>query len=398
MIIQPKIRGHVCITAHPQGCANMVAEQIAYTKTREKVSGPKNVLIIGASTGYGLASRITATFAGNANTIGAFFEKAADEKRPASAGWYNTVAFEKAACDEGRYAKSINGDAFSDETKQRVIELIKHDLKKIDLVIYSLASPRRIHPATGEMFISVLKPIGKSFTSKTVDPFRGEVKDITIGPATEKEIANTIAVMGGDDWQLWIDHLLNENVLTKGATTVAYSYIGPQLTHAVYKDGTIGKAKEHLKATADKIHRQLRHIDGRALISVNKAVVTQASAAIPVVPLYISLLLKLMKAKGTHEGCIEQTYRLFKDYLSASELSGLDGEGNIRLDDLEMADEIQEKIASCWPLITTENVKEMTDIKGYCEDFNRLFGFQVAGVDYNKEVDPIIDIPSIKKL
>jgi enoyl-[acyl-carrier protein] reductase/trans-2-enoyl-CoA reductase (NAD+) len=397
MVIQPKIRGFICTTAHPEGCHKVIAEQIEYVKSKGQFKGPKNVLVIGASTGYGLASRIVAEFGAGANTIGVFFEKEADEKRTASAGWYNTAAFEKIAHHENRYAKSINGDAFSNDIKQRTAELIRNDLKQVDLVIYSLASPRRTHPVTGEVFSSTLKPIGQSFTSKTVDAFRGEVKEITLEPATEKDINDTIAVMGGEDWEMWIDFLKKENLLADGVTTVAYSYIGPEQTHPIYKNGTIGKAKDHLRMTANKLNQTLKSLHGRALLSVNKAVVTQASAAIPVVPLYIALLFKFMKAKGTHENCIEQMYRLFHDCLYSSQSLKTDSEGYIRLDDLEMQTDIQTKIAATWPKVATENINQLTDLAGYCNEFYRLFGFNASGVDYNTDVNADIKISSIQQ-
>lgn len=395
MIIQPKIRGFICTTAHPNGCAKAVLEQINYVKAQGKLNGPKNVLVIGASTGYGLASRIVATFGADAKTIGVFYEKEADEKRTASAGWYNSAAFERYALEQGYYAKSINGDAFSNEIKKQTAELIRKDLGKIDLIIYSLASPRRIHPDTGEVFNSALKPIGESFSGKTIDAFKGEVKDVTIEPATEQEIKNTIAVMGGDDWELWISYLNKEGLLASGVKTVAYSYLGPVLTHSIYKNGTIGKAKEHLKATADKLNDTLKSVNGEAMVSVDKAVVTQASAAIPVVPLYIALLFKIMKAKGTHEGCIEQIYRLFKDYLYASKPLSRDEEGYIRLDDLELEPSVQQAITSAWSTITTDNLSTETDVEGYRNDFYRLFGFNIDGVDYEQDVNPVVEIPSL---
>lgn len=396
MIIQPKIRGFICTTAHPEGCAKSVAEQIQHVKSQGKIAGPRNVLVIGASTGYGLASRIAATYGSDAKTIGVFYEKEADDKRTASPGWYNTAAFEKQSHQDGYYAKSINGDAFSQAIKDETVELIRKDLGQIDLIIYSLASPRRTHPVTGQVFSSVLKPIGKPFAGKTVDAFRGEIKDVTIEPATEEEIANTVAVMGGEDWEMWIDTLMHANLLAPGVKTVAYSYLGPVLTHAIYKHGTIGRAKEHLKATADKLNNKLAALNGEAVVSVDKAVVTQASAAIPVVPLYISILFKLMKEKGTHEGCIEQMDRLFRQHLYAANPPARDVEGYIRLDDLEMQPDIQRKIEEIWPQVTTENVKSLTDINGYCDDFYRLFGFNINGVNYEAEVDPMVKIPSIK--
>jgi enoyl-[acyl-carrier protein] reductase/trans-2-enoyl-CoA reductase (NAD+) len=354
-------------------------------------------LVIGASTGYGLASRIVATFASSAKTIGVFFEKEADEKRTASPGWYNTAAFERLAHSENYYAKSINGDAFSQQIKAETAALIRQDLGKIDLIIYSLASPRRTHPVTGQVYNSALKPIGQSFTGKTIDAFRGEVKDVTIESATEEDIVNTVAVMGGEDWEMWIDYLAKENLLAEGVTTVAYSYLGPKLTHAVYKDGTIGKAKEHLKQTADKLNEKLKTVKGNAVISVDKAVVTQASAAIPVVPLYIALLFKVMKEKGTHEGCIEQIYRLFKDHLYASNPPAKDAEGYIRIDDLEMKADVQSQIMHLWPQVTTENLMQLADVEGYRNDFYQLFGFNMEGVNYETDVNPVINIESISQ-
>jgi enoyl-[acyl-carrier protein] reductase / trans-2-enoyl-CoA reductase (NAD+) len=395
MIIQPKIRGFICTTAHPDGCAKAVEEQIEYVKSRGQFNGPKNVLVIGASTGYGLASRIAATFGAGAKTIGVFFEKEADEKRTASPGWYNSAAFEKIAHRDSYYAKSINGDAFSREVKERVAELIRNDLKQVDLIVYSLASPKRTHPVTGQVFSSVLKPIGRSFAGKTVDAFRGEVKEVTIEPATEDEIASTVAVMGGEDWEMWIDFLAKEQLLAEGIGTVAYSYLGPELTYSIYKQGTIGKAKEHLKMTSDKLNQKLKSLNGHAVISVDKAVVTQASAAIPVVPLYISLLFKIMKEKGTHEGCIEQIYRLFKDNLYSSQPSSRDAEGYIRLDNLEMQKEVQQIIEQLWPNITSENLSQLTDVEGYRNDFYRLFGFNLDGVNYDVDVSPLVKIDSI---
>ena len=395
MIIQPKIRGFICTTAHPVGCEQAIQQQINYVKSQNKINGPQHALIIGASTGYGLASRIVATFAAGAKTLGVFFEKEADEKRTASPGWYNTAAFEKLATQENYYAKSINGDAFSQAIKKHAADIIREDFGKVDLIIYSLASPRRIHPITGQVFSSALKPIGQSFTNKTIDAFRSEVKDIRLDPASDEEITNTIAVMGGEDWQMWLDFLGQENLLANKVMTVAYSYIGPPITYPIYKDGTIGKAKNHLKMTAEKLDKQLRPLQGRAFIAVNKAVVTQASAAIPVVPLYISLLFKIMKAKGTHEGCIEQMYRLFKDHLYAIHPPTQDNERYIRLYNFEMQTDIQQQITALWPQVTPENLAQIADLQGYCDDFYQLFGFNLPSVNYQTEVDPIVNIPSI---
>jgi enoyl-[acyl-carrier protein] reductase/trans-2-enoyl-CoA reductase (NAD+) len=395
MIIQPKIRGFICTTAHPEGCKKSVDEQIEFVRSKEQLLGAKNVLIIGASTGYGLASRIVATYGAQANTIGVFYEKEADDKRTASPGWYNSAAFEAQAHRDGYYAKSINGDAFSQKVKEQTAALIRADLQKVDLIIYSIASPKRIHPNTGHTYSSVLKPIGQIYSGKSVDAFKREVKEVKIEPATQEEIDNTVAVMGGEDWQMWIDFLIKENLLAHGVMTVAYSYLGPELTYGIYKKGTIGKAKEDLKRYADHLSHQLKMYDGSAIVVINKAVVTQASAAIPVIPLYLSLLFKVMKEKNIHEGCIEQIYRLFHDYLYASHPMMQDSEGYIRLDNFEMQSDVQEKIAYLWPLITTENLSTKTDIQGYCDDFYRLFGFNRRDVDYTVEVNPKINIESI---
>lgn len=395
MIIQPKIRGFICTTAHPLGCFKAVSDQVDYVKAQGPFKGPQRVLVIGASTGYGLASRIVASFGAGAKTIGVFYEKEADEKRTASPGWYNSAAFEELAHRAGYYAKSLNGDAFSTAMKQRAAELIRRDFGQVDLIIYSLASPRRTHPVTGEAFSSVLKPIGAPFTGKSIDAFKGEVKEVTIDPATDEEVRHTVAVMGGEDWEMWLDFLSQENLLASGVKTVAYSYLGPEMTHAIYKNGTIGMAKEHLKKTSDALNSKLSALNGEAIVSVDKAVVTQASAAIPVVPLYISILFKIMKANGTHEGCIEQIDRLFRDYLYASQPKARDAEGYIRIDDYEMMAEVQRQVAAIWPQVTTDNVMSLTDLAGYRDDFYRLFGFNIPGIDYDAEVDPIVKINSI---
>lgn len=389
MIIKPKIRGFICTTAHPIGCEKSVAEQIAYVQKNGSLNGPKNVLVIGASTGYGLASRIVAAFGSNAKTIGVSYEKEPAEDRTATPGWYNTAAFEKFAHAQGLYAHSINGDAFSNEIKAQTVQLIKDNLGQVDLVIYSLASPRRTHPQTGQIFNSTLKPIDQKFTNKTVDPIRGEVKEITIEPASQEEINNTIAVMGGEDWEMWIDCLLQNNLLAPSAMTIAYTYIGPTVTHAIYKNGTIGMAKQHLYDTAKKLTTKLKAVNGKAFLSVNKALVTQASAAIPVVPLYISLLYKVMKANGTHEGCIEQMYRLFKNRVYVQHNPIVGASGMVRMDDLEMAEDVQNEVAKLWPQVTSENLEILTDIQGYRDDFYKLFGFNFAGVNYEADVEVI---------
>ena len=395
MIIQPKVRGFICITAHPDGCAAHVQQQIQHVQSKGVLSNmPKRVLVIGASTGYGLASRIVPAFAGGAATLGVFFERPSENGKPASAGWYNSCAFEKAAHAAGLYAKSLNGDAFSDEIKTKTIDTIKEDLKQVDLVIYSLASPRRTHPKTGITSKSTLKPVGAPFTAKTVDTDRGLVTDITIEPASDEEIADTVTVMGGEDWEMWIDALASAGVLAEGAKTVAYSYIGPDLTWAIYRNGTIGRAKEHLEATAERLTHKLEVTGGAAYVSVNKALVTQASSAIPVVPLYISLLYKVMKEHGLHEGCIEQIQRLFAERLYNNASLQLDTDGRIRIDDWEMRPEIQAAVAALWPSVTTENLPAVSDIAGYREEFLRLFGFGLPGIDYTAEVEPNVAMPS----
>jgi enoyl-[acyl-carrier protein] reductase/trans-2-enoyl-CoA reductase (NAD+) len=395
MIIEPKIRGFICLTTHPKGCEQNVINQINYVKSKNNPSGTKKALIIGASTGFGLASRITSAFGSGAATIGVYFEKPPAPGKPASAGWYNTAAFEKQAHSAGLYAKSLNGDAFSDEIKQKTIDLIKADLGQVDLVIYSLASPRRTNPKTGITHNSVLKPVGEVFTNKTVDFHTGVVSEISINPANEEEIANTVAVMGGEDWQFWIDDLKAAGVLADGAVTVAYSYIGPAVTEKVYRKGTIGRAKDHLEATAKLINDRLKDINGKALVSVNKALVTQASSAIPVIPLYISLLYKIMKAEGIHEGCIEQIQRLFEQRLYTGGTIPTDAAGRVRVDDLEMREDVQAKVADLWLKATTETLPALGDLKGYRADFMNLFGFEVAGVNYQDDVDEMVAIPGL---
>ncbi len=395
MIIEPRVRGFICLTAHPKGCEQNVINQINYIKSQGAINGPKKVLVIGASTGFGLASRITSAFGSDAATIGVYFEKPPQEGKTASPGWYNTAAFEAEATKAGLYAKSINGDAFSDEVKQQTINLIKADLGQIDLVIYSLASPVRTNPKTGITHRSVLKPIGGSFSNKTVDFHTGVVSTVSIEPANEDEIQNTIAVMGGEDWEMWIDALKAETLLADGFTTVAYSYIGPAVTEAVYRKGTIGMAKDHLEATAFTITDKLADLNGKAYVSVNKALVTQASSAIPVIPLYISLLYKIMKEDGIHEGCIEQIQRLFKNRLYTGDAVPLDEKGRIRIDDWEMRDEVQERVAKLWVEATTENLPEIGDLAGYKTDFFNLFGFQVADVDYTADVNEMVKVPGL---
>ena len=395
MIIAPRTRGFICLTSHPIGCEENIKEQITYIKSKGKIDGAKKVLVIGASTGFGMASRISSAFGSDAATIGVFFDKPATEGRPGSPGYYNTAAFEKEATKAGLYAKSINGDAFSDEIKEQVVNLIKEDLGQVDLVIYSLASPVRTHPTTGKRFKSVLKPIGEVFTNKTVDFHTGKVSEISINPAEGDDVTNTVTVMGGEDWKMWMDALQAENLLSEGAKTVAYSYIGPEVTKPVYRNGTIGAAKDDLEATAFKITEDLKTINGNAYVSVNKALVTQASSAIPVIPLYISLLFKVMKGKGIHEGCIEQIQRLYSERLFGGDLN-LDSKGRIRVDDLEMREDVQAEIAELWKKATTENLSEVGDLEGYSKEFFKLFGFKVDGVDYDADVNELVNIPSIQ--
>ena len=396
MIIEPRMRGFICLTAHPKGAEQNVKNQIEYIKSKGKIEGAKKVLVIGASTGFGLASRITSAFGSDASTIGVFFEKPPVEGKTASPGWYNSAAFETEAHKAGLYAKSINGDAFSNEVKRETLDLIKKDLGQVDLVIYSLASPVRTNPNTGVTHRSVLKPIGYVYTNKTVDFHTGKVSEISIEPSKEDDIENTVAVMGGEDWAMWIDALKAENLLATGATTVAYSYIGPSLTEPVYRKGTIGRAKDHLEATAFSITDSLKDIDGKAYVSVNKALVTQASSAIPVIPLYISLLYKIMKEEGVHEGTIEQIQRLYQDRLFSGSEVATDEKGRIRIDDWEMRDDIQEKVAQLWTKATTENLAELGDLEGYRKDFYNLFGFDVEGVDYKSEANEMVQVESIK--
>ncbi|OZI07396.1 trans-2-enoyl-CoA reductase [Siphonobacter sp. BAB-5385] len=395
MIIEPKVRGFICLTAHPKGCEQNVVNQIQYIQSKGPIDGPKKVLVIGASTGFGLASRITSAFGSQAATLGVYFEKPPQPGKPASAGWYNTAAFEVQAQEAGLYAKSVNGDAFSNEIKEKVIGLIQADLGQVDLVIYSVASPRRTNPNTGVTHNSVLKPIGQSFTNKTVNFHNGVVSEISIEPATEEDIENTVAVMGGEDWKLWIEALKAADVLAPGARTVAYSYIGPALTEPVYRKGTIGRAKDDLEATASSITDTLKDLDGKAYVSVNKALVTQASSAIPVIPLYISLLYKVMKEQGIHEGCIEQMQRLFQQRLYTNGSVPTDEKGRIRIDDWEMREDVQAQVASLWAEATTESLPQLGDLEGYKTDFFNLFGFEVGGVAYETSVDEMVEIPGL---
>lgn len=394
MIVKPRVRGFVCVTAHPKGCAQHVRDQIDYVRAAGQIKGgPRSVLVIGASTGYGLATRIVSAFGCGASTVGVFFEKGSENGRTASAGWYNSVAFEEQARAAGLISRSVNGDAFSDEIKEKVIRLIKNEIGKVDLVVYSLASPRRVDPKTGAIYKSTLKPIGQSFSANTLDTDRKQVTQITIEPASQEEIDHTVKVMGGEDWELWMEALQNAGVLAEGCKTVAYDYIGPELTWPVYTNGTIGAAKKHLRQTAANLNKRLESLGGSALISVNKAVVTQASSAIPVVPLYISILFKVMKADGTHEDCIEQMHRLFEDRLYTSGSTPTDEANRIRLDDWEMREPIQKAVFDIWPNVTTETLDSLTDFAGYQKNFLHLFGFGFEGIDYDEETEIEVSFP-----
>lgn len=392
MIVKPKIRGFICTTAHPDGCKAIVKEQIDYVKKCGKINGPKKVLVIGASMGYGLASRISAAFGSGASTIGVIFDKQGTDTKPGSAGWYNTAAFEEYAKADGLYAKTINGDAFSSAIKDETIALIKKDFGKVDMVVYSLAAPRRT-TSDGTVYSSVLKTVGDDFTNKSIDVKTGAVSNATITPATEQEIHATVKVMGGEDWKEWIGALKAADAIEDGAVTVAYSYIGPEVTHPIYKDGSIGRAKAHLAETAKEITKS---IDGvSAYVSVNKALVTQSSSAIPIVPLYISILYKVMKEMNIHEGCIEQMQRMFAEKIYGGEVK-VDAENLIRLDDWEMREDVQAKVAEAWDKINAENLNELADIDGYNKDFVKLFGFEADGVDYEAETDTAVGIASLE--
>ena len=394
MIIKPRVRGFICVTAHPVGCEANVKEQIDYVTEHGAIEGgPKKVLVLGASTGYGLAARISAAFGCGADTLGVFFEKEGEEGKLSSAGWYNSAAFHKFAAEKGLYAKSINGDAFSDEIKRLTIETIKKDLGKIDLVVYSLAAPRRTDPQ-GVVHNSTLKPIGKAVTLRGINTDKGVVVDTTLEPATQEEIDGTVKVMGGEDWQLWIDALRDADVLAEGAKTTAFTYLGEKLTQDIYWNGSIGEAKKDLDKKVLTLRDNLAALKGDARVSVLKAVVTQASSAIPIMPLYLSLLFKVMKEQGTHEGCIEQVYALYKDSLYGQPPC-MDDEGRLRADYKELAPEVQERVKQLWDQVSNENLYEMTDFAGYKAEFLRLFGFEVPGVDYDADVSPDVKISNL---
>ena len=394
MIIKPRVRGFMCITSHPIGCEANVKSQVDFVKSQSAIESPKRVLVIGSSTGYGLAARITAAFGGGASTLGIFFEKPGTERKSGTAGWYNSAAFHKFAKQDGLYAKSLNGDAFSDDVKERTIATIKEDLGQIDLVIYSLAAPRRQHPKTGEVFNSTLKPVGKDITMQGVNTDKEEIQEFSLEAANAQEIADTVAVMGGEDWAMWMDALGRAGVLAEGAKTTAFTYIGEKMTWDLYWDGTIGMAKKDLDTRVLSIREKLAVTGGDARVSVLKAVVTQASSAIPVMPLYLAILFKEMKLEGTHEGCIEQLYRLFTECLY-NDSPRTDEEGRLRVDELEMLPEVQDRVAAVWAQITTENLAELTDFAGYKHEFLRLFGFQMEGVDYDAEVNPEVAIDNL---
>ncbi len=388
MVIQPMIRNNVCLNAHPLGCAKYVEKEIAYVDKAGPVPGPKHALIIGGSAGYGLATRIVAAFGANTPTVAVAFEKPATGKRTATVGWYNNRAFEKEASERGVEAYTIFGDAFSHEIKQQTVDTIKEKFGTVDLVVYSLASGLRIDPDTGEQYRSALKPTGSSYSAKSLDPMTGAVSEATIEPATEEEAAATVKVMGGEDWELWVRALKDAGVLAEGAVTVAYSYVGPEVTQPIYRDGTIGKAKEHLESTAATLTKTLSGLGGRAYVSVNKAVVTRASAVIPVVPLYFAILFQVMKEKGLHEGPIEQIYRLFKDQLYAEGGPTVDDEGRIRMDDWEMRGDVQEEVSRRWQIVDEGNVSELSDLASYRNEFLRIHGFGVEDIDYSADVEP----------
>lgn len=395
MIVKSRMRGFISLTAHPAGCEYNVKKQITYVKKKGKIEGPKRVLVIGASTGFGLASRITSAFASGASTIGVFFEKEPQPEKTASPGWYNTAAFTKAALAEGLYAKNINGDAFSDEIKQKTIDLIKTDLGQVDMIVYSLASPVRTNPRTGITHRSTLKPIGQPYSNKTVDFHNGHVSEVSIEPANEDDITNTVAVMGGEDWAMWLQAMKDAGVLAEGVITMAYSYIGPKVTEPIYRKGTIGQAKDHLEKTAGELDQLLADIKGKAYVSVNKALVTQASSAIPIIPLYISLLFKIMKEKKIHEGCIEQIQRLYATKLFNGKEVPLDEKGRIRVDDWEMRDDVQENIARLWAEATTESLHHIGDLNGYAREFRHLFGFGYSSIDYHQDVNEMVEIENL---
>ncbi len=390
MIVKPKIRDFICTTAHPKGAFENVKKQIEYIKSKEKIKESENALIIGCSTGYGLSSRIAAAFLKGCNTLGVMYEKEAKNKRTATAGWYNTAFFEKFALEEGLYAKTINADAFSEETMEKVIKTIKKDLNKIGLIIYSLAAPRRKMP-DGTVVSSVLKTTNEEFKSKSLNLETKEVFEVLIPPATKEEIENTVKVMGGDNLKKWVEKLNEADVLEKNTKVISFSYEGPDLTHKIYKDGTIGKAKQNLLEATNEINKKYENI--KAYVSLNKALVTQSSAAIPVVPLYLTILYKIMKEQNLHEGCIEQAYRLFKEKLTKN--PKLDEKNRIRLDDYEMLPSVQKEVKKAWEQINTNNLENFADLKGYKKDFLNMFGFSFEDINYDEDVDVDVKIKNL---
>jgi enoyl-[acyl-carrier protein] reductase/trans-2-enoyl-CoA reductase (NAD+) len=391
MIIKPKIRGFICTTTHPTGCAANVREQIAYTQEQGAIKdGPKRVLVIGASSGYGLSSRIAAAFGCDAATIGVFFEKPGTERKPGTAGWYNSAAFDAEAKAAGLYSKSLNGDAFSHEAKAKTIDLIKEDMGQVDLVVYSLASPVRKLPDSGELVRSCLKPIGQPYKSTAIDTNKDVIIDAEVEPATEEEIAATVTVMGGEDWELWMNALGDAGVLADGCKSVAYSYIGSDITWPIYWDGALGKAKQDLDRAASEIDAKLKQQGGQANIGVLKSVVTQASSAIPVMPLYLAMCFKVMRAKGLHEGCMEQVQRLFATGLYGT-TAEIDDSNRFRMDDWELKDEVQNACREIWPEVTSENLFDITDYQLYKDEFLKLFGFGIESIDYEADVDTVAD-------
>jgi enoyl-[acyl-carrier protein] reductase/trans-2-enoyl-CoA reductase (NAD+) len=390
MIIKPKVRGFICINAHPQGCAANVHEQIAHTRAQLPVAhGPKNVLVLGCSTGYGLSSRIAAAFGTGASTLGVCFEKPPTDTKTASAGYYNTSALHEAAAEAGLFAHTINGDAFSAACKEQVMEIAKSSMGKIDLVVYSLAAPRRTDPVTGEVYSSVLKPIGSAYTVKNLNTDTHKISPISVEPASPEEIAATVKVMGGEDWELWMAALQQQGLLADGCKTVAYTYLGDKLTWPIYGHATIGKAKEDLDRASGAISRSLAAVNGEARVAVLKAVVTQASSAIPVMPLYLSILFKVMKEDGTHEGCMEQIQRLFSECLYTA-TPRLDAAGRLRVDEKELNPVVQQRVEALWDQVNESNLFELTDFAGYNTEFLKLFGFGVTGIDYDAETSPLV--------
>ena len=395
MIIQPMIRSNMCINAHPAGCAADVKRQIDYVLKRKEErknfpQAPKNVLVLGCSTGYGLASRIATAFEFGATTIGVSFEKEGSDtprQKPGTPGFYNNMAFDKEAAKAGLKSITFNGDAFSHEMRDNVIKAVKDLGEKIDLIVYSVASAVRVDPDNGTMYRSVLKPLGTTFSGDTIDVMTGTLSTISAEPANEEEAANTVKVMGGEDWALWVSKLLEAGVLAEGCKTVAYSYIGPSLSHAIYRDGTIGGAKKHLEKTAEELNEKLKTaLNGEAYVSVNKGLVTRSSAVIPIIPLYLSVLFKVMKEQGSHEGCIEQMERLFAERLYTGSKVPTDENNLIRIDDWEMDPKVQSVVNERMAQITQENFAEIADLEGYRHDFLATNGFDVEGVDYSADV------------